>query len=394
VRVVLVINGLTRAGAEVQLMALARALRGRGDEVGLLSILPNEDFLDELAALDVPVVQCSLRPGLRAASAIADGIRVLGAWQPDAVVSFLFQPDMLARVAGTVTGVPVVISSIRNERFGGWRRDRITQLTDRLCTVTTTNSHLAAEALVRRRVVPRHRMVVVPNGVDVDAFTPSGARRERTRADLGVADGRFLWLAAGRLEPQKDYPTLLRAMAAGAGTGTGGQPVLCVAGQGPLRRDLEELAARLGLAERARFLGLRTDVADLLAAADGVVLASAWEGLPNIVLEAMAAGRPVVASMVGGVPELLTDGVTGRLVTPGRPGELARAMGEVMALSEVDRLAMGSEARRVAAGRFSLGAATARWCALIDERVALRSRPHTDRAPMSASVLAGRRRGR
>ena len=391
-RVVLVTNGMTRAGAEVQLMAVARALRRRGDEVGLLSILPNEAFVDELAALGVPAVRCSLRRGMRAVSAMSDGIRVLRSWQPDAVVSFLFQPDMLARVAGTVTGVPVVISSIRNERFGGWGRDRITRLTDRLCTVTTTNSHLAAEALVRRRVVPRHRMVVVPNGVDLDAFGPAAAGRQGTREEMGVADGRFLWLAAGRLEPQKDYPTLLRAMARCAGAGH--DAVLRVAGQGPLRQSLEDLAARLGVSERVRFLGLRTDVPDLLAAADAVVLASAWEGLPNIVLEAMAARRPVVASRVGGVPELVTDGVTGRMVTPVRPEELAGAMSEVMAMSEADRLAMGAHARQVVADRFSIDAATAQWCALLDERVAGRPRRRPDRGPMSVAVLAGRRWGR
>lgn len=384
-RVVLVINQLTHAGAETQLMALAGALRARGDEVGLLSILPNEAFADQVAALGIPVAETSLRPGLRSLSAITGGVRVLRAWRPDAVVSFLFQADMLARVAGTLTGVPVIISSIRNERFEREAHHRITRLTDRLCTLTTTNSHLAAEALVRRRVVPRHRLVVVPNGIAAPPLVPDDGRRERARAALGVGHDEFLWLAAGRLEAQKDYPTLLRAMARCAGGDR--RPVLRVAGQGALGGALEALAATLGIGDRVGFLGLRTDVPDLLGAADALVLSSAFEGLPNVVLEAMAAGRPVVASRVGGVPELVADGVTGRLVTPGDPEELAMAMEAVMALPEQDRAAMGAEGARVVAERYSLDAVMARWCALLDEQVARHGRPRGDRGPMSADVL-------
>ncbi|MGI9079648.1 MAG: glycosyltransferase [Acidimicrobiales bacterium] len=384
-RVVLVSNGLTHAGAETQLMGLARALRRRGDEVGLLSILPNEAFLDDLATLAIPVVECKLWPGLRAVSAMSDGIRVLRAWRPDAVVSFLFQADMLARVAGRLTGVPVIISSIRNERVPGLGRERLIRLTDRLCTLTTTNSQLAAKGLVHRGVVPRERLVVVPNGVDASAFTPpSPARRAQIREALGVVGDQFLWLAAGRLEAQKDYPTLLRAFAGMAGAG--GDPVLRIAGQGPLRTEIEALAAQLGVASRTQLLGLRTDVADLLAAADAVVLSSAFEGLPNIVLEAMAAGRPVVASRVGGVGELVVEGITGTTVSPGQPEELGRAMSEMMALPEETRRSMGSTARSLVASRFSVGAVTAQWAALLDREVSRRPRPPRARPPMSAAA--------
>ncbi|HEX3394628.1 MAG TPA: glycosyltransferase [Acidimicrobiales bacterium] len=384
-RVVLVSNGLTHAGAETQMMRLARTLRRRGDDVGLLSILPNEAFLDDLATLAIPAVECKLWPRLRAVSAMSDGIRVLRAWRPDAVVSFLFQADMLARVAGRLTGVPVIISSIRNERVPGLGRERLIRLTDRLCTLTTTNSELAAEGLVHRGVVPRERLVVVPNGVDPSAFTPpSPARRAQIREALGVGGDQFLWLAAGRLEAQKDYPTLLRALAAIAGAG--GDPVLRIAGQGPLRTEIEALAARLGVASRAQLLGLRTDVADLLAAADAVVLSSAFEGLPNIVLEAMAAGRPVVASRVGGVGELVVEGVTGTTVSPGQPEELGRAMSEMMALPEETRRSMGSTARSLVASRFSVDAVTAQWAALLDREVARRPRPPRARPPMSAAA--------
>ena len=213
-RVVLVTNGLTQAGAETQLMRLASVLRNHGDEVGILSILPTEAFRDELAALDIPVAHLRVRTAMRGPSAIQAATQVLRSWRPDIVISFVYQANVLGRLAGRLAGVPVVISSVRNEWFGGRARDSSCAATDRLSTITTTNSHVAAERLIERRVVPRHRLVVIPNGVDLATFQRAATARAATRAELGIADRQFVWLAAGRLEPQKDYPTLLAALAA------------------------------------------------------------------------------------------------------------------------------------------------------------------------------------
>ncbi|MDQ1369804.1 MAG: hypothetical protein QOF20_2157, partial [Acidimicrobiaceae bacterium] len=213
-RVVLVTNGLTQAGAETQLMRLAAVLRHHGDEVGLLSILPTEAFTDELAALDIPVAHLRVRSPMRGLSAIQAATQVLRSWRPDIVISFVYQANVLGRLAGRLAGVPVVISSVRNEWFGGRSRELVMRGTDRLSTITTTNSRVAAERLIERRIVPRHRLVVIPNGIDLAPFQHAGAARAATRAELGIADGQFVWLAAGRLEPQKDYPTLLAALAA------------------------------------------------------------------------------------------------------------------------------------------------------------------------------------
>lgn len=374
----------------MQLVALARALHGRGDEVGILTILPSQAFVGELVTMGIPVAECKLRPGLRAASALCDGFRVLREWKPDAIVSFLFQADMLARLAGTLTGAPVIVSSIRNERFGGWARDRVTRITDPLCSLTTTNSERAADALVNRGVVPRHRLAVVPNGVDVGAFCSSPAQRERARHDLGASIDDFLWVAAGRLEPQKDYPTLLRAVSWCAARR--GDVQVRIAGQGPLRADLEALTASLAISDRARFVGLRADMPDVLAAADGVVMSSAWEGLPNIVLEAMAAGCPVVAPRVGGVPELVAEDVTGKIVPPRRPELLGQAMVDIMSMSADARRAMGRRARRVVEDRYSMEAVMSQWLALIDDQVARRGRPRGTRSPMLAGASGTRHR--
>ena len=363
-RVALVTNGLTRAGAERQLLHLATALRRRGDEVGLISIMATEAFADEVAALDIPVAHLRVRAPLRGLSAIRAGTRVLRAWQPDALISFVYQANVLGRLAGRLASVPVVISSVRNERFGGRGRELVMRATDRLSTVTTTNSHAAGERLVDRRIVPSDRLVVIPNGIDLEPFRRAGAERSALRSQLGIPDDQFVWLAAGRLEPQKDYPTLLAALAQCSTSPR--EHCLLIAGQGQLRSELERAAAELGLSRRVRFLGLREDVPQLVAACDAMVLASRFEGLPNVVMEAMAGARPVVATRVGGTPELVEHGVSGLLVDPGDPGALARAMCQVMAEPEASRLAMGSVGRAVIAEHYSLAALNDQWLGLLD----------------------------
>jgi glycosyltransferase involved in cell wall biosynthesis len=364
-RVVLVTNGLVRAGTETQTVRLAAFLRGQGHDVRILSIMATAAFADELRELDVPVAHVRLRPRMRALSSIVSGWRVLRAWQPDALVSFSFQANMLGRIAGRLAVVPVRISSVRNERIGGRARTLLYRLTDFLATTTTTNSERLVDGLVRRRVARPDRLVVIPNGIDFAAIEAGAPHRRRARAELEVDEDDFLWLAMGRLHRQKDYPCLLAAFADLASA----QPLarLRIAGEGPLLGELTALADRLGLADRVRFLGVRDDVPRLLAAADALVLASAWEGLPNVVLEAMAAGLPVVATDVGGVAQMVDDDRTGYLVPPRDPEALARAMEKVMSLGPPARALMGEQARgAVAAAGLSTDRVGNQWLQLID----------------------------
>ena len=157
------------------------------------------------------------------------------------------------------------------------------------------------------------------NGIDTAEFTPSADRRARIRAQMGVGD-EFVWLAAGRIVPAKDYPKLLRAFAQVRARMCGGAAVDCRRGAGGwLPRRFKP--RRLSLGASVRWLGLRRDMPALLDAADGFALASAWEGMPLAVGEAMAMEKPVVATDVGGVRELV--GETGVIVpakSAGGPG--------------------------------------------------------------------------
>src|SRR4029450_10904913 len=167
--------------------------------------------------------------------------------------------------------------------------------------------------------------------------------RRPARQALGLDPARRLVAQVGRLEPQKDYPTFLAA-AARVATALPDVDFLVV-GDGALRAELETTARGLGIADRVRFLGLRHDVPGLLAGVDVLALTSRWEGLPNVVIEAMATGAVAVATDAGRCRELIGPGRTGVLVPPGRPDEVAAALLEVLGVPE-RAAAMALAARR------------------------------------------------
>ncbi len=166
------------------------------------------------------------------------------------------------------------------------------------------------------------RIVLIPNGVAQAAAAADA--RPRLRSQLGVPDGGSLVLSVGRLAPQKGHHYLLQAVPAVLAQWP--QTVFALVGDGSSRPELEAEAQRLGIESQVRFLGTQANVPDWLAAADVFVLPSISEGLPVALLEAMIAGRAVVATDVGGVGEVVQDGQTGRLVPPADVPALAQGL--------------------------------------------------------------------
>jgi glycosyltransferase involved in cell wall biosynthesis len=210
---------------------------------------------------------------------------------------------------------------------------------------------------------------VLPNGVDTDLWRPDREARADLRREMGLGDA-FLWLAAGRLEPVKDYPTLLRAFAQTPETA-----LLAIAGSGPLRGELEGLAAHLGLERRVRFLGFEANLRPWMQAADGFVLSSQWEGLPMGVLEAAACALPAVATDVPGTREAIENGRTGWLTPAGDAVRLGDAMTRFQQASWPERAAMGGQARHFILDRFGLESVLDRWEAFYNELLALNPEP-------------------
>jgi glycosyltransferase involved in cell wall biosynthesis len=201
----------------------------------------------------------------------------------------------------------------------------VTRWANRL-TLPLEDVTIAVSDEVRASMPPRlaRRTEVVLHGVDVGAIAGRRGERDAARAELGVPGDQLLVATVANLRDNKDYPTML---AAARRLVDDGQPVNFVSvGQGPLAAELEKERTRLGLGERFRFLGYREDPIRVLVAADVFCLSSRYEGLPISLLEALAVGLPVVATAVGGVPSIITDGREGRLVPAGDPDALAAAV--------------------------------------------------------------------
>ena len=176
---------------------------------------------------------------------------------------------------------------------------------------------------------------MIRSGSEVERYRAAKEMRERTRASLGIASGQFVLGNVGRLAPPKVPSDLIHAFVCASRVRPEARLVLV--GDGPLRGEVESLVARLGVSGRVALLGLRRDVPDLMAAFDAFVFASRWEGLPRTILQAMAAGLPVVATRVDGVPDAVDDGETGYLVPPGDVPTLADRMLRLMATPELGR---------------------------------------------------------
>jgi glycosyltransferase involved in cell wall biosynthesis len=204
-----------------------------------------------------------------------------------------------------------------------------------------------ADVARRRREVDPARLSVVANGIALERFGPDPARGARLREALG-ATGAFVVGTVGRAAPEKNQALLIRAMAPLLGPTTR----LVIAGDGPSLPALRELAIALGVAGFVHLLGNRTDVPDVLRALDVFVLSSTTEGLPLVIPEAMATGLPVVATRVGGVPNVIDDGRTGFLV-PSEDVEALRSRLAALRDDPAARRALGATARATALERFS-----------------------------------------
>ncbi len=350
------LTSLGVGGAERQAVALAERMAARGHAVSLIVLRgrqPHEwPITLDLVRLDVRKNPTSFMAGL------AKARRFLSAFQPDLIHSHTYPANMASRLLKICFPAASVLSTVHSVYEGPWPRMLAYRLTDSFSCLTTTVSKASASRYVRLKAVPVHKCSVVTNGIDVAEFAPGPERRVRLRAQMEVK-AEFVWLAVGRIVPAKDYPNLLRAFSRVHQVVPAAR--LWVAGEASATglALIQALAGELGVDASVRWLGLRRDIAALLDAADAFVSASAWEGMPLAVGEAMAMEKPVVATDVGGVRELV--GEAGVMVPAKAPEALARAMLAVMRDKPQFRSKMSHAARERIKSQFSFDAKANEW---------------------------------
>ena len=352
VRLMFVVGNFVAGGAERHLLEMWSRIDRERFAVEIACFRAEGQFWPEVRALGWPVHELRVGRRIYDASGFRGLLRLVGAvrrFRPDVIHGYLFGPNLFAVLAGRTCGVPVVAVAKRNvDAFETPRQQRVQRFVHRAATHVTAVSETVAGTVVAMGV-PRARVTVIPNGVDVARFGAASG----DRASLGAANGEAVIGSVGCLAARKDYGTLLEALARLEARGRRFHATLV--GDGPDRAALEARARALGLDRRLTFLGERPDVEKLLPAMDVFVLSSREEGIPNSLLEAMAAGRPAVATAVGGTPEVLDDGVTGWLVPPSDPVALAGALECVLDDPE-EAAKRGAAAHRVTLERRSIDA--------------------------------------
>jgi len=356
-------TGLAYGGAETQLVRLTERLVSRSWELSVISLLTPQAYTEELERSGIKVFSLGLHRRFPDPRAFAKLVKIIRCEQPAVITSFMIHANLLARFARPITRVPILICSARNitesGRIGSLRiREILYKLTDPLCDITVQNSRAGFERYIRKGIVPENKMKYIPNGVDTLQFRPNIDIRNRLRKELRL-EGKFVWLTVGRFDPQKDYQNLLQAFS--QVTSKESNTRLLVIGDGPLNPIIKNLSRDLGLRDSINFLGIRRDVDEILNAADGFVLASSWEGLPNVLLESASVGLPIVATDVGGNLEILVNEKTGFAVPPKDSDSLARAMIRLMLLPERVRLQMKEASREHILNHFSFEQVVAEW---------------------------------
>ncbi|MCF2944971.1 glycosyltransferase [Paenibacillus tarimensis] len=354
VKVLSLITGLQTGGAEMMLFQTVTHLNRERYESVVVSLESNGKLTGRLREQGIKVYELGFKKKnplhwLRLFRVLA----LLLKEKPQIVHAYMFHADIIARVMGKLAGIPVIISSIRNENIGGRMRERMLGMTKRFADCVTAVCRSAGERQVRQGAVGADQLTVIYNGVDMSRFEthahedPAAIRRE-----LGVPEHHFVYMTVGRMAQQKNHLQLIDSFAEVQKRHP--DTTLLIIGDGPLRGEIMAKIKEKGLEGHVRCPGLRTDVPRLLRGADAFVLGSLWEGFPNVVIEAMASELPVVATRTGGVAEVVEEPGSGFIVEPGVTDEMTKALSALIAMDKPAREKMGRYAKNIVTTRFTL----------------------------------------
>ncbi len=372
VPITFLITELDDGGAERALVRIVTGLDSTRWHRRVISLSSRGPLAAPLEAAGIEVSSLGLggssKNGTTVVSAFHNLIGLLRGQKPAILQTFLFHANLLGRLAARFAGVPHVLSGIRvAEQRSRWRltADR---WTERFVERHVCVSQSVANFSVRHSGLSLSKLVTIPNGVDYDRCakaTPANL------AEFGIEPNSPVILSVGRLDPQKDPLTLLRAFA--AVTPQHPEAVLLYVGAGPLEAELKSTAAQLNIQPAVRFAGRRSDIAEIMKASSVFALASRWEGMPNVLLEAGAAGLPIVSTEAEGVREIINPGQTGRLVGIEATDALAQALGTALSEMPASRR-MAAELQKIIARDFTWESVVAQYDALYSQLLASDSR--------------------
>ena len=345
-------------GAERQVLLLAKALAARQWRVSLIALSGSAaEQSEDLATADVQFVPLGMRKAWIDPKGWLHYLRWAKANKPEILHSHLPHATYFARAARLVSfisSVPscAVVNTIHTSNAGPSSRRRAYRFSHWLSDQVTCVSQAVAESVLGAAIASE--VAVIPNGIELPKLID-----EVDRVRSKDQSSPFHWIAVGRLASVKDYPTMLRAFAS-----IELPAQLTILGIGPDLHSLRSLATELSIEDRVHFAGFQANVQSWLASADAFVVSSLWEGLPVAVLEASAAGLPVVATNGPGTSAAILPDQSGLLVPVGDSAALAVAMTQIITMPDSERKAMGIAGRRFVEQQYSLANTAEKWEAL------------------------------
>lgn len=348
IRIAFGITDLDVGGAENALCEIVTRLDREAWDPAVFCLSGPGANVERLEGAGVPVICLGARGSwdLRTLGRLTKTLRE---WSPRLLQTFLFHANILGRIAGRRAGVERIISGVRvADRRGAWRHwiDRVTaaKADHHVCV-----SRAVAEFAKQSTGIAEDRLSVIPNGVDFERFAKA---EPANLVEFGIPRDAPVLLFVGRLDPQKDPELAITAFEQLAVNRPDWH--FLMVGRGPMESELQSRCSRSSVASRIHLAGQRSDVPELMRASALLVLPSRFEGMPNVVLEAMAAGLPTIVSEVEGVREVVEDHRTGWLVEPGSDDSLVQALAELMD-DEATRSDIGCASQESVAKGFTWG---------------------------------------
>jgi len=348
-KILYIITGLGIGGAERQVLDLADRFSEQGHTVGICYI--TGPVLLQPKNKNIKLIGLGLNKSL---VGFVKGVlklrSIIKAFNPDVVHAHMVHANLFSRIVRLICPIKKLVNTAHSTNEGGRARMLAYRLTHALADVSTNVTLEAVKVFEQKKACPVGSMQAVPNGIDTELFKPDPIARNLIRTSECVGDHEELIVAVGRLVDAKDYRNLLSAFSELSKIRPNIK--LWIVGDGPERKQLDDLVSHLGVDHLVRFLGVRSDVSRIYNAADLYVLSSAWEGFGLVVAEAMASEKIAVVTDCGGVKEVL--GECGYLVPPNNSLALMEAMNTALELDPLESIKISGLARHRIVNNYSI----------------------------------------
>jgi glycosyltransferase involved in cell wall biosynthesis len=344
-KICILVPCLGYGGAEKQITLISPYLKSKGYNVAVVSMIPALAYQDLMGQYGIKLFEGSFSLGKFSFRSFSEIRSYIKTEDFDVIITFNYPANILGRILKLSSRKLKVISSFRSVTFGNSTREKLIRITSFLDSLTIPNSNFAAQSFITRGVIKEDKCLVIPNALDINSLESSVNLSANVYKDVDRPEKEFRWIIVGRFERAKDYPNLIKSVEILKNYYKVGNFKLSIIGDGSLLEEVKQNIRDLGLEGIVKLLGNKRAVAPYLVQADAFVLSSAWEGMPNAVMEAMLCKLPVVSTLAGGVVDLITEKENGFLVPTKNADALAKAMYNMMNLNEEERLQIGRSNR-------------------------------------------------